>query len=156
VRFFTAIIDACRDLAGKLRSVTATAGDEVVRDRNMIQQFGFVSVPKKGDRVLFVQSGNFVIGIASDSANRPEVKEGEAALYRTTTHFIRLNDDGTVLIVAPKGVDIDGDLRVSGDVSDSVGTLSGLRNNYNAHAHIGNLGAPTATPLPQDTGAPNA
>ncbi len=156
MRFFTAIVDACRDLAGKMRSLTATAGDEVVRDRNMIQQFGYVSVPRKGDRVLLIQSGNLVIGIASDSADRPEVKEGEAALYRSATHFIRLNDDGTVLIVAPKGVDIDGDLRVSGDVSDSVGTLSGLRNNYNTHTHIGNLGAPTATAQPPDNGGAGA
>ncbi|PWJ70156.1 bacteriophage Mu Gp45 protein [Fibrobacter sp. UWR4] len=144
MKFFTSIVESCKDVAGKLRNLTAKANDIEFEDRQLMQQFGFISIPRKGDRVLLLQFGNVVIAVASDSADRPAVNEGETALYREKEHYIILKDDGTIAIKASGGVDIDGDLRVTGDVQDKSGTLDRLRQNYNKHTHVGNLGAPTS------------
>lgn len=144
MKFFTSIVESCKDVAGKLRNLTAKANDIEFEDRQLMQHFGFISVPRKGDRVLLLQFGNVVIAVASDSADRPAVNEGETALYREKEHYIILKDDGTIAIKASGGVDIDGDLRVTGDVQDKSGTLDRLRQNYNKHTHVGNLGAPTS------------
>lgn len=144
MKFFTSIVESCKDVAGKLRNLTAKANDIEFEDRQLMQQFGFISIPRKGDRVLLLQFGNVVIAVASDSADRPAVNEGETALYREKEHYIILKDDGTISIKASGGVDIDGDLRVTGDVEDKSGTLDRLRQNYNKHTHVGNLGAPTS------------
>lgn len=144
MKFFTSIVESCKDVAGKLRNLTAKANDIEFEDRQLMQHFGFISVPRKGDRVLLLQFGNVVIAVASDSADRPAVNEGETALYREKEHYIILKDDGTIAIKAEGGLDIDGDLRVTGDVQDKSGTLDRLRQNYNKHTHVGNLGAPTS------------
>ncbi|PZW73505.1 phage baseplate assembly protein [Fibrobacter sp. UWR1] len=144
MKFFTSIVESCKDVAGKLRNLTAKANDIEFEDRQLMQQFGFISIPRKGDRMLLLQFGNVVIAVASDSADRPAVNEGETALYREKEHYIILKDDGTIAIKASGGVDIDGDLRVTGDVQDKSGTLDRLRQNYNKHTHVGNLGAPTS------------
>lgn len=150
MKFFTSIVESCKDVAGKLRNLTAKANDIEFEDRQLMQHFGFISVPRKGDRVLLLQFGNVVIAVASDSADRPAVNEGETALYRVKEHYIILKDDGTIAIKASGGVDIDGDLRVTGDVQDKSGTLDRLRQNYNKHTHVGNLGAPTPITDAQD------
>lgn len=144
MKFFTSIVESCKDVAGKLRNLTAKANDIEFEDRQLMQQFGFISIPRKGDRVLLLQFGNVVIAVASDGADRPSVNEGETALYREKEHYIILKGDGTIAIKASGGVDIDGDLRVTGDVQDKSGTLDRLRQNYNKHTHVGNLGAPTS------------
>lgn len=153
MKFFTSIVTSCKDVAGKLRSIGGKANGIEFEGRQMMQHFGFVSIPKAGERCLFLQFGNVVIAVASDGKDRPAVKEGETALYREGEHYIILKADGTIAIKANGGVDIDGDLRVNGDVSDNVGKLSKLRDNYNQHTHVGNLGASTATTDKQDLGA---
>lgn len=153
MKFFTSIVESCKDVAGKLRNLTAKANDIEFEDRQLMQHFGFISVPRKGDRVLLLQFGNVVIAVASDSTDRPAVNEGETALYREKEHYIILKDDGTIAIKAEGGLDIDGDVRVNGEVKDKIGNLSKLRDTFNQHTHVGNLGAPTAPPTQQDTGA---
>jgi phage gp45-like len=156
MKFFTSIVTSCKDVAGKLRSIGGKANGIEFEGRQMMQHFGFVSIQKAGERCLFLQFGNVVIAVASDGKDRPAVKEGETALYREGEHYIILKADGTIAIKANGGVDIDGDLRVNGDVSDNVGKLSKLRDNYNQHTHVGNLGAPTAPTDKQDLGGVDA
>lgn len=156
MKFFTSIVTSCKDVAGKLRSIAGKANGIEFEGRQMMQHFGFVSIPKAGERCLFLQFGNVVIAVASDGKDRPAVKEGETALYREGEHYIILKADGTIAIKANGGVDIDGDLRVNGDVSDNVGKLSKLRDNYNQHTHVGNLGASTAPTDKQDLGGVDA
>ena len=153
MKFFTSIVSSCKDIAGKLRGVDAKANGRDVEGRQLMQQFGFISIPPSGSRILFLEFGNVIVGAASDGKDRPAVKEGETALYSDKAHYIILKDNGTIAIKADGGVDVDGDLRVNGEVSDKVGKLSKLRDNYNQHTHIGNLGAPTAPTDKQDTGA---
>lgn len=150
IKVFSSVITKCKDIANKFRGVSASANDVETNGRQLVQQWGFISVPTPGSKVIFIQVDNVVYGIASDSSDRPSVEEGESSVYRSKDHFIVLKKDGTIAIKASGGVDIDGDLRVSGDVKDKNGTLARLRQNYNNHTHVGNLGAPTAPPQPMD------
>ena len=97
MKFFTSIVTSCKDIAGKLRSIGGKANGIEFEGRQMMQQFGFISIPKAGERCLFLQFGNVVIAVASDGKDRPAVKEGETALYREKEHYIILKDDGTPL-----------------------------------------------------------
>ena len=130
MKFFTSIVTSCKDIAGKLRRVNASANGIDVENRQLMQQFGFVSVPKQGSRILFLQFGNVTIGVASDCSERPDVKEGEVAIYRDKENYILLRENGAIEIKAPKGVDIDGDLRVTKDIWDNTSTADVGSVNY--------------------------
>ncbi len=153
MKFFTSIVNSCKDIAGKLRRVNASANGVEVENRQLMQQFGFVSVPKKGSRVLFLQFGNVTIGVASDGSDRPEVKEGEVAVYRDGQQCILLKEDGTIGIKAPKGVDIDGDLRVTKNIWDNtddpscVGSVNEMRQTLLKQTH-GTAVGPSSTGVP--------
>ena len=153
MKFFTSIVTSCKDIVGKLRSVSANANGRDVEGRQLMQQFGFISIPPSGSRILFLEFGNVTIGIASDGKDRPEVKEGEVAVYKDDKQYILLKDNGTIEIKAPKGVDIDGDLRVSKDIWDKMGSLDHLRTTVNTQTH-GTAVGPTSTGLPPDTPNP--
>lgn len=141
MKFFTSIVTSCKDIAGKLRRVNASANGIEVDNRQLMQQFGFVSVPQKGSRVLFLQFGNVTIGVASDGPERPEVKEGEVAVYVDKDNYILLKQNGSIEIKAPKGVDIDGDLRVTKDIWDNtsnpadVGSVNNMRQILKQQVH---------------------
>ena len=81
MKFFTSIVSSCKDIAGKLRGVDAKANGRDVEGRQLMQQFGFISIPPSGSRILFLEFGNVIVGVASDGKDRPAVKEGETALY---------------------------------------------------------------------------
>lgn len=153
MKFFTSIVNSCKDIAGKLRRVNASANGVEVENRQLMQQFGFVSVPKKGSRILFLQFGNVTVGVASDGADRPEVKEGEVAVYRDRQQCILLKEDGTIGIKAPKGVDIDGDLRVTKNIWDNtddpscVGSVNEMRQTLLKQTH-GTAVGPSSTGVP--------
>lgn len=153
MKFFTSIVNSCKDIAGKLRRVNASANGFEVENRQLMQQFGFVSVPKKGSRILFLQFGNVTVGVASDGADRPEVKEGEVAVYRDRQQCILLKEDGTIGIQAPKGVDIDGDLRVTKNIWDNtddpscVGSVNEMRQTLLKQTH-GTAVGPSSTGVP--------
>lgn len=153
MRFFSSIVTKCKDVAGKLRQISASSNDIDVENRQLMQHYGLISVPKKGSRVLFLSLGGVTLGIASDSDDRPALEEGEVALYATKDHFIHLKKDGSIVIKASAGMQIDGDLKVNGQLSDSIGSLSSLRSKYNNHTHVSNgPGAPTNVPIPIDAG----
>ena len=106
--------------------------------------WGMVCLPAPGTQVLVVpQEGDaehgVIVGAAySDSARPPAGAIGELWLVHHSGTALWLSNDGTVRIK--------GDLHVAGDVYDSVGALSRLRNYYNVHSH----GGPGAPPSPQD------
>lgn len=156
--FFTSTVTKCKDIAGNLRLVSALAGGILIENRQLMQQSGFCSVPRPGDRIAFLRLGNLILGIASNSADRPAVAEGEAALYGSAQCYVLVRPDGSIEIKAPGDVTVSGNLKCTGEVSDAVGPLSVLRDKYNSHKHVGNLGAPTSPTMPdgQDLGGANA
>lgn len=152
MKFFTSIISSCKDIAGKLRSVSAKANGRDVEDRQLMQQYGFISIPPSGSRILFLEFGNVIVGVASDGKERPAVEEGETAVYRDDKQYILIKKNGTIEIKAPNGVDIEGDLRVSKDIWDKMGSLDHLRTTVNTQTH-GTAVGPTSPGAPPD--APN-
>lgn len=112
--------------------------------------WGIACPPTPGEQVLVLaQEGDaehgIIVGRAfSETAPAPEAQAGELWLVHKSGSFLKLCNDGTVRM---KGtVHIEGDLNVTGAVSDADGSLGRLRGHYNAHRHA-SLSAP---PNPQD------
>jgi hypothetical protein len=110
--------------------------------------WGMVCPPSPGDQVLIIpqegdaQHGLIIGRLFSNSVRPPAAGPGEITLTHQSGCSIRLLNSGVVAI--------QGDLHVSGDVYDSHGALSKLRNDYNVHIHYTSGGEETSPPLPQD------
>ena len=163
MRFFSSIVKSCKDIAGKLRLVSASTGDIDTENRQLMQQYGFISIPKSGAKILFLSSGNVTVGVASDSEDRPSLEEGEIAVYASKESYIKLNKDGSMTIKPASGKELfvdapirssgtiqaDGDISSSANISDVKGSIEVVRAIYNSHAHgVTAIGSPTSTPVP--------
>ena len=75
--------------------------------------------------------------------------DGSVIEYNKQSHIFTLNIKGSVNITSPKVV-INGDLEVSGNVSDAKGSMQKMRDTFNEHTHSnGNNGANTGSPTSQ-------
>jgi uncharacterized protein involved in type VI secretion and phage assembly len=92
-------------------------------------------IPREGD----AQHGVIVGCLFSNSARPPQADAGEVILRHQSGCSIRLLNSGLIAM--------EGDLHVSGDVFDGHGSLSKLRNHYNAHTHHIWNGGETSIPL---------
>jgi len=130
MNFFRAVVETVKDASTGLRTVVAIgSGVREITDRPMMQQRGFISIPKKGDQVLFLKDSGLVIAIASDSEDRPTGKEAESIVYSTKDCFIRVMPDGSVHVKANKIVfgDDDSMLPTSGVVTgECLDPVTGL------------------------------
>ena len=106
--------------------------------------WGAVCLPAPGEQVLIVpQEGDAEHGVIvgasySDSSRAPAAPVGELWLVHRSGAKLQLCNDGTVRV--------NGDLHVSGDVYDRLGSLARLRSHYDMHSHAG----PGSLPSPQD------
>ena len=72
--------------------------------------------------------------------------DGSVVEYNKQNHTFKLDIKGNAVVKANK-VNIDGDLEVSGNVSDRKGSMQEIRDKYNSHTHgNGNNGANTSSP----------
>lgn len=139
--------------------------DETRDEIELFQQYGFNSIPQKGAEAIALflagaRDNGVVISTRDSRFTIKEMKPGEVAIFTDEGDKIHLKrnrlieiETETLNIKASKEVNIDTpQVGCSGEVSDSTGNLSSLRNNYNSHVHIGNLGAPTSTPDKPDSG----
>lgn len=115
--------------------------------------WGLVSPPSVGDQVLVLPQeghadhGVIVGGAYSDRARQPmiagnPVPSGEAVLFHASGAYLRLGNDGSLILCASNGkqVTVLGDLVVTGNISDLNGehrTLADLRSAYDQHVHGG-------------------
>jgi phage gp45-like len=110
--------------------------------------WGMTCPPSPGDQVLIIpqegdaQHGLIIGRLYSNSVRPPVIESGELALCHHSGSSLRLLNSGIVVV--------EGDLHVSGDVYDSHGPLSKLRNDYNSHVHTTGGGQDTSGPLPVD------
>lgn len=133
-----------------------------------IQNFGHSSVPLKGAKGVVGAMGgktNGYLCITMDDANHrvKGLKDGESITYDAYgqyTHFkkngeIEQKANNQVTVIVPK-YRIEGDLEVTGDITDNVDTtgqsMAGMRSTYNGHNHPGDSGGTTDTPN-QEMGA---
>ena len=125
----------------------------------VLQPYGVAGVPPAPDGALAVvlavggDPGDLVVlPIAAPSARLGGLAPGEVAIYDQRGNRVHIKAGGvieilaatkvkvvapSVQIVASGGVDITGDLRVSGQVADANGTMQEMRDRYNAHTHGG-------------------
>lgn len=135
--------------------------DEVREAVEHFQPAGFKSVPLAGsEAVVLAVGGNADHRVAlavHDKEARPTGWEpGEVGIFNLTTgDVIRLHADGTIDITATAtvritapNVEIVGNLKVSGQISDAVGSMAQIRTTYNAHTHAAEGAAP---PVPSMT-----
>ncbi len=110
--------------------------------------WGMACPPAPGDQVLVLaQEGDsdhgVIVGRAwSDQARAVAAPVGEFWLVHATGSFIKLCNDGSI--------QMQGDLRVAGDVYDRHGSLDRLRRHYDAHTHDDPQGGAVSTPNQQD------
>ncbi len=142
---------------------------ETISDIDWVQAYGLESVPLAGAEAIGVFPGgnrdNGVIVIVGDRRYRPQdIVSGEVAVYTDEDelsggHRVHLKRGqilhligklltgiftSSVTITVPTFT-INGDLTVSGDVSDSSGTaqtMAAMRAAYNPHTHPGGAGSP--------------
>lgn len=96
-----------------------------------------------GDQVMVLgQEGDaeqaVVIGrVWSNAAQAPNAPAGEFWLVHQSGSFIKLRNDGTIILQAST-VSIEGNLMVSGEISDlggGHGSIDALRQAYDRHTH---------------------
>lgn len=110
--------------------------------------WGMVCPLSAGDQVFVVsQEGQaehgVIIGRAySNLSLPPAVPDGEACIRHRSGAALRLLNNGTILI--------EGDLNVTGRISDHHGSLDRLRMIYNSHFHTSYSGTPTSAPTTTD------
>ncbi len=129
--------------------------------------WGIACPPSVGDQVMVLsQEGHaehgIVIGGAYSEQMRPPtidgaaVPPGEAVLFHASGAYLRLANDGGLVISASNGgnIIVKGDLVVTGNISDQNGehqTLADLRNAYDKHVHEGVASGTAATLGPNVT-----
>ena len=137
-----------------------------LRDRmERFQEYGYTSVPLAGAEAaaIFV-GGNRDHGIIVATEDRrfrlKDLAPGEVALYTDEGDKIHFKRGGTIRIEAATKVIIDsplvkvlGDLEVTGDITDRLGTggdsMDGMRAIYNTHDHPESGGGDTGDPNQQ-------
>ena len=101
--------------------------------------WGLSCPPSPGDQVLILaQEGHaehgVVIGRAwSDQAQTPQAPSGDIWLVHQSGSSLKLTADGA--IHAKGDLHLTGNLIATGNISDATGSLSRLRQHYDAHVH---------------------
>lgn len=153
------VVDSSDDSSKAMTlSLRVLSGDSL-RDVESLGHYGLTSRPPSGGEAVVLCLGGMrdhPIAIAhEDRRDRPTalLLEGEAMLYSKGGARIHVKADGSVVIDAPAGVTVNGDLSVdgdvvaTGDVEDAGGTVQDFRDAYNAHTHA-ETGTTTSTPTP--------
>jgi phage baseplate assembly protein V len=116
--------------------------------------WGFAAPLTPGDQVLVIaQEGSaeqgVIVGCVWSAVDAPPgAPAGELWLCHQSGSFVKLLNDGTILLAAGT-VNITGNLVVSGDISDQAGahgTLDALRNAHDGHTHADPQGGVTGSP----------
>jgi phage gp45-like len=129
-----AIIGTIKRTGNKALQVLGLSG-ELVDDVPLYQQVGFASwLPEDAEVVMLPMQGrarNFVI-VAGQDAVAVELKEGETVVYNQHGVEIRLLSDRVKINT---NLEVDGNIKATGDVSDKAGSMQIMREAYNIHGH---------------------
>lgn len=129
-----AIIGTIKRTGNKALQVLGLSG-ELVDDVPLYQQIGFASwLPEDAEVVMLPMQGrtrNFVI-VAGNDAVAIELNDGETVVYNQHGVELRLLKDK---IKSNVSLEVDGDIKATGDVSDKAGSMQIMRGAYNIHGH---------------------
>ncbi len=119
------------------------------------QPFGLSAVPLAGAEAAVVfpggDRGHGIAVAVDDPRYRPHLNPGESCLYNAKGVKITLLDDNTIEITGATLTKINGNLRVTGEITDRCATdglsMANMRTKYNDHTHDENdNGGPTDEP----------
>jgi len=152
---------------GMTQTASAEVADGIWRDNvEIMQPYGFSSfVPEDGSLGLLIATGAdesdpVLLPVGNPSNRMGGLNAGDVELYTKGGDRIVLLADGTLdiniggeaVLVIPGGMTIEtpkvhitGDLEVDGEVRDHTGTMQKMRDQYNAHGHIGAAPPPSPT-----------
>ncbi|MBN1130287.1 MAG: phage baseplate assembly protein [Chitinispirillaceae bacterium] len=148
-----AIIQGMTWIAGKLRRFTGTGlPGQMLRNREIMQHYGFASDPPAGSAAVVIGLGNNLVCVAEDDpSKRPDLNamSGASSLYSDATHYILIKKDGTVEVKTDKPVIIESDdVRIGREtLTESLERVikgETFLTLFNSHTHVGNLGAPSS------------
>lgn len=141
---------------GQAQTVDVQTHAGITRQRiEVLQPYGLASAAPPGAMTVVLAIGGdqgdmVALPVAAPAARFGGLAAGEVALYDAAGNRVVLRAGGTVeihaatrvLIRAPE-VRIEGNLVVTGNVSDAAGSMQEMRDRYNPHTH----GGPGPSPL---------
>lgn len=135
-----------------LRSQVGVGPLEIQDNTPMLQHYGFSSVPPPGaDCVLVYIGGDRSQGIGIASGNqltRPKGKQpGETVIYNGAGMSVYLSNAGIVINSGGMPVTLNGDLRVTGEVTRGYGTAASATLGHHTHTST-TAGSQTSAPTP--------
>jgi len=149
--------------AGFLMRITGRGRPgEQLKNRELMQQYGFTSRPKAGAEGIAQVKGSSVILIATDDRRyRIGLEDGEVAIYTDEGDKVHFKRDreieiiaGTKLTITTPTLQLNGDLKTTGKV-DAEGNITGLEiknilgTTLGAHTHpYVNVATPAVTSVP--------
>jgi phage baseplate assembly protein V len=131
--------------------VSVMAG-EVQSNVERLQQFGFTSVPLPGaEAVVLYVGGSRDHGVVIAADNRQlritSLKPGEACVYNSQGDLVHVKA-GEILIKHSLKVKVESSqVEIGTEGLEKVLMGETFKAAFEAHTHIGNLGAPTGTPV---------
>ncbi len=125
---------------------------EIFDGIEMPHQFGHQSNPPVGSEVIALFLGGnrdhgSIIATFNKEHSQTDLEEGETTIFDQSGSKVAIKADGSIHITPSGGtVYINGNLVVSGEITDDEGSMEEMRGYYNEHTHGG--GSP---PDPQMT-----
>lgn len=151
----TAIIERVDDSQKIQKNQVSVFSDDVRSNIDRFQQYGFSSVPVPGCQAILICPGGSkdrsIVIATDDERYRPTgLNQGEAIMFNHLGDYAKMDKNGRFYINVSDKVYIDGDLEVTGDIRDNIGSnsdnLAAMRSKFNAHTHPGDSGGTTGTP----------
>ena len=123
----------------------------------------FYSMPAVGEQVACLMDENseegVILGAIYTAEDTPiNQSEKEVAANFEDGTFINVNKETQTLTITFPNINIVGNITQDGtlantngitsqaDVADATSTMQAMRDIYNPHTHVGNMGSPTSTP----------
>lgn len=123
----------------------------------------FYAMPDVGEQVACLMDENsedgVILGSIYSSADLPPVgSENEISMNLENGSFINSNKETQTLTISFPNLKIIGNIQhegilqntggisSNGDIADKKSTMQSIRDVYNPHTHIGNMGSPTSKP----------
>lgn len=141
MKFFTGIITGVKDASKGFQMLKSLGrGVQEFENRPCLQIRGICSMPASGDPVLFLEDGNLVLGIPTDSGDRPVCADGETLLYASKRVYLKLKKTGTKADIVASEIDFktsdNADVR---SVAMGDATLKMFGHLWDALSAIGNI-----------------
>lgn len=142
--------------AGTQTAKVSMMADETNEGVEFPQDYGFISRPPDGSEVIVMHFGgerdHASVLKSFHKAYAPKtLQKGESALYHRSGSIILMKADGSIeatstvsMKITTPTLTLQGDLVVTGDITDKKSSMQTMRDDYNEHTHGGG-----ATPIPQ-------